>query len=233
MQDEKPPMKKLPTSMLPEETAPRPEFPEQEQTPPGLDAEMEPSPDHGETSYTGSGRLAGKKALITGGDSGIGRAVAIAFAREGADVAINYLPEEQKDADEVIALIKAEGRTAVALPGDIRSESFCQSLVADAVEQLGGLSIRLITPDVSNTAKPLRNSPPKISTPPSKPTSTRRSGSPAPHCLTSRPEARLSIPPRCRRINPARSCSIMRRPKPVSRSSLNRWLNRWRNEAFA
>ncbi len=141
MQDEKPPMKKLPTSMLPEETAPRPEFPEQEQTPPGLDAEMEPSPDHGETSYTGSGRLAGKKALITGGDSGIGRAVAIAFAREGADVAINYLPEEQKDADEVIALIKAEGRTAVALPGDIRSESFCQSLVADAVEQLGGLSI--------------------------------------------------------------------------------------------
>ena len=138
MQDEKPPMKKLPTSMLPEETAPRPEFPEQEQTPPGLDAEMEPSPDHGETSYTGSGRLAGKKALITGGDSGIGRAVAIAFAREGADVAINYLPEEQKDADEVIALIKAEGRTAVALPGDIRSESFCQSLVADAVEQLGG-----------------------------------------------------------------------------------------------
>ncbi len=79
MQDEKPPMKKLPTSMLPEETAPRPEFPEQEQTPPGLDAEMEPSPDHGETSYTGSGRLAGKKALITGGDSGIGRAVAIAF----------------------------------------------------------------------------------------------------------------------------------------------------------
>ncbi|STT03703.1 putative oxidoreductase [Klebsiella pneumoniae] len=117
MQDEKPPMKKLHTSMLPEETAPRPEFPEQEQTPPGLDAEMEPSPDHGETSYTGSGRLAGKKALITGGDSGIGRAVAIAFAREGADVAINYLPEEQKDADEVIALIKAEGRTAVALPG--------------------------------------------------------------------------------------------------------------------
>ncbi|HID9381376.1 TPA: SDR family NAD(P)-dependent oxidoreductase, partial [Klebsiella quasipneumoniae] len=141
MQDEKPPMKKLPTSMLPEETAPRPEFPEQEQNPPGLDAEMEPSPDHGETSYTGTGRLAGKKALITGGDSGIGRAVAIAFAREGADVAISYLPEEQEDADEVIALIKAEGRTAVALPGDIRSESFCQSLVADAVQQLGGLSI--------------------------------------------------------------------------------------------
>ena len=150
MQDEKPPMKKLPTSMLPEETAPRPEFPEQEQTPPGLDAEMEPSPDHGETSYTGSGRLAGKKALITGGDSGIGRAVAIAFAREGADVATNYLPEEQKDADEVIALIKAEGRTAVALPGDIRSESFCQSLVADAVEQLTSNAVVQEVPAIAN-----------------------------------------------------------------------------------
>lgn len=233
MQDEKPPMKKLPTSMLPEETAPRPEFPEQEQTPPGLDAEMEPSPDHGETSYTGSGRLAGKKALITGGDSGIGRAVAIAFAREGADVAINYLPEEQKDADEVIALIKAEGRTAVALPGDIRSESFCQSLVADAVEQLGGLSILVNNAGRQQYCETLEELTTEDFDATSKPTSTRRSGSPAPHCLTSRPEARLSIPPRCRRINPARSCSIMRRPKPVSRSSLNRWLNRWRNEAFA
>lgn len=233
MQDEKPPMKKLPTSMLPEETAPRPEFPEQEQTPPGLDAEMEPSPDHGETSYSGSGRLAGKKALITGGDSGIGRAVAIAFAREGADVAINYLPEEQKDADEVIALIKAEGRTAVALPGDIRSESFCQSLVADAVEQLGGLSILVNNAGRQQYCETLEELTTEDFDATFKPTSTRRSGSPAPHCLTFRPEARLSIPPRCRRINPARSCSIMRRPKPVSRSSLNRWLNRWRNEAFA
>ena len=227
MQDEKPPMKKLPTSMLPEETAPRPEFPEQEQTPPGLDAEMEPSPDHGETSYTGSGRLAGKKALITGGDSGIGRAVAIAFAREGADVAINYLPEEQKDADEVIALIKAEGRTAVALPGDIRSESFCQSLVADAVEQLGGLSILVNNAGRQQYCETLED----LTTEDFD--ATFKTNVSAPHCLTSRPEARLSIPPRCRRINPARSCSIMRRPKPVSRSSLNRWLNRWRNEAFA
>jgi NAD(P)-dependent dehydrogenase (short-subunit alcohol dehydrogenase family) len=85
--------------------------------------------------------LSGRKALITGGDSGMGRAAAIAYAREGADVAINYLPAEEQDANEVIQLIKAEGRKAVALPGDIREESFCKKLVADAVAQLGGLDI--------------------------------------------------------------------------------------------
>jgi len=102
---------------------------------------MKPIPDHGETRYVGSGRLAGKKALITGGDSGIGRAVAIAYAREGADVAINFLPQEESDAEAVIALIKAEGRNAVALPGDVRSETFCQQLVVDAMNALGGLDI--------------------------------------------------------------------------------------------
>jgi NAD(P)-dependent dehydrogenase (short-subunit alcohol dehydrogenase family) len=102
---------------------------------------MEPKPDHGETSYRGSGRLAGRKALITGGDSGMGRAAAIACAREGADVAINYLPEEEPDAREVIALIKAEGRIGLPIPGDIRNEAFCQQLVAEAVRGLGGLDI--------------------------------------------------------------------------------------------
>ncbi len=102
---------------------------------------MTPRPDHGETSYKGSGKLTGRKALITGGDSGIGRAAAIAFAREGADVAINYLPVEEPDAKQVIALIRAAGRNAVALPGDIRDETFCQQLVGDAVAQLGGLDI--------------------------------------------------------------------------------------------
>lgn len=233
MQDEKPPMKKLPTSMLPEETAPRPEFPEQEQNPPGLDAEMEPSPDHGETSYTGTGRLAGKKALITGGDSGIGRAVAIAFAREGADVAISYLPEEQEDADEVIALIKAEGRTAVALPGDIRSESFCQSLVADAVEQLGGLSILVNNAGRQQYCETLE----ELTTEDFD--ATFKTNVYAPFWITraalpiSRPGARSSTPPRCRPINPVRSCSITPRPKPAWRSSLNRWPNRWQNAAFA
>jgi NAD(P)-dependent dehydrogenase (short-subunit alcohol dehydrogenase family) len=102
---------------------------------------MDPIPDHGEISYKGSGRLLGRKALITGGDSGMGRAAAIAYAREGADVAINYLPDEEADALEVIALIKEAGRNAVAIPGDLRSETFCQQLVARAVQDLGGLDI--------------------------------------------------------------------------------------------
>jgi hypothetical protein len=102
---------------------------------------MNPRPDHGEASYRGSGRLQGRKALITGGDSGIGRAAAIAYAREGADVAINYLQQEEPDAAEVIELIRAEGRAAVAIPGDIQDEAFCQRLVADAVRDLGGLDI--------------------------------------------------------------------------------------------
>jgi NAD(P)-dependent dehydrogenase (short-subunit alcohol dehydrogenase family) len=102
---------------------------------------MDPVPDHGEKSYRGSGRLLGRKALITGGDSGMGRAAAIAYAREGANVAINYHPDEEPDAREVIALIKAEGRIGLALPGDIRDEAFCQKLVQDAVSGLGGLDI--------------------------------------------------------------------------------------------
>jgi NAD(P)-dependent dehydrogenase (short-subunit alcohol dehydrogenase family) len=120
---------------------PKPPFNEQSQPWPGLAGKMDPRPDHGEESYRGSGRLAGRKALITGGDSGMGRAAAIAYAREGADVAINYLPEEELDAREVIKLIEAEGRKALAIPGDIREEAFCQRLVADTVQALGGLDI--------------------------------------------------------------------------------------------
>jgi hypothetical protein len=105
---------------------------------------MDPVPDHGEQSYRGSGRLKGRKALVTGGDSGIGRAAAIAFAREGADVAISYLPEEEADAKEVIALIEAEGRAAIALPGDIKSEAWCREMVDKTVTGLRGLDILLI-----------------------------------------------------------------------------------------
>jgi len=123
---------------------PQPPFPKQPQPVPGLASKMDPVPDHGETSYQGSGRLKGRKALITGGDSGIGRAAAIAYAREGADVAISYLGTEDSDANEVIALIEAEGRTAVALPGDITDEAWCAELVRKAVEQLGGLDILVI-----------------------------------------------------------------------------------------
>jgi len=128
-------------SQNPVDKYPKPPFEKQSQTWPGLASKMDPRPDHGETSYKGSGRLAGRKALITGGDSGMGRAAAIAYAREGADVAINYFPTEEPDAREVIDLIKAEGRVGVAIPGDLRDERFCQELVARAVEGLGGLDI--------------------------------------------------------------------------------------------
>jgi NAD(P)-dependent dehydrogenase (short-subunit alcohol dehydrogenase family) len=120
---------------------PTPKFPTQKQSVPGLDKRMKPLADHGETSYRGSGRLAGRRALVTGGDSGIGRAAAIAFAREGADVAINYLPSEEADAKEVIALIEAEGRKAFAIPGDLKKEAFARKLVKDAARKLGGIDI--------------------------------------------------------------------------------------------
>jgi len=120
---------------------PAPPFERQKQPFPGLACKLVPRPDHGETTYKGSGRLTGRKALITGGDSGIGRAAAIAYAREGADVAINYLPAEEEDAREVIELIRAAGRKAVAIPGDIREEAFCQQLVKQAATELGGLDI--------------------------------------------------------------------------------------------
>lgn len=127
--------------MTKSERFPVPPFPHQKQLFPGLAGKMQPRPDHGEESYQGSGRLTGRKVLITGGDSGIGRAVAIAFAREGADVAINYLPDEEEDAREVVDLIQKAGRKAVALPGDIREETFCQYLVSQVVKTLGGLDI--------------------------------------------------------------------------------------------
>jgi NAD(P)-dependent dehydrogenase (short-subunit alcohol dehydrogenase family) len=125
----------------PREKYPKPPFKSQEQPWPGLAREMDPKPDHGETSYKGSGRLQGRKALITGGDSGMGRAAAIAYAREGADVAINYFPSEEPDAKEVIELIQQAGRKGVAIPGDLRDEGFCKKLVAEAVQKLGGLDI--------------------------------------------------------------------------------------------
>jgi len=131
---------------------PRPPFVHQNQPWPALASKMDPKPDHGETSYKGSGRLMGRKALITGGDSGMGRAAAIAYAREGADVAINYLPQEEPDAREVVALIKKEGRKAVAIPGDLRDENFCKKLVDESAKQLGGLDII-----ISNAARQQSN----------------------------------------------------------------------------
>ncbi|WP_019136530.1 SDR family oxidoreductase [Cellulomonas massiliensis] len=116
-------------------------FPAQQQTPPGLTGEMDPTPDHGEQSYVGHDRLAGKRALVTGGDSGIGRAVAIAFAREGADVAIGYLPQEEPDARETARWVEEAGRRCVLVPGDLTVEDEARQTVRTAVEQLGGLDV--------------------------------------------------------------------------------------------
>lgn len=117
-----------------------PPLPEQQQHMPGQTAAMDPKPDHGETSYKGSGKLSGKKAVITGADSGIGRAVALAFAREGADILVSYL-EEHKDAEETHALVEEAGRRSVLVPGDIQYAEHCRSIVETAVKELGGIDI--------------------------------------------------------------------------------------------
>ncbi|BDV29623.1 SDR family oxidoreductase [Microbacterium terricola] len=119
-------------------------FPDQSQEQPGITDETTPRPDHGEDSYRGSGRLEGRRALITGGDSGIGRAAAIAFAREGADVAIAHLPDEQEDADSTVALIEAAGRKGLRLPGDVRDEDFATGIVDRTRAALGGLDILVL-----------------------------------------------------------------------------------------
>lgn len=113
----------------------------QHQTEPGLDVRMDPVPDLGEDTYRGSGRLTGRRALITGADSGIGAAVAIAFAREGADIAMSYLPEEEEDAARIAALVSDAGRTAAQIPGDLRDPEYCRGLVERAASALGGLDV--------------------------------------------------------------------------------------------
>lgn len=128
------------------------EFPMQKQEAPGLQSRMNPVPDSGEQNYKGHGRLAGRKALITGGDSGIGRAVAIAFAREGARVAINYLAEEQSDADSLAELLRAEGTELIRLPGDLCEVRTCRRIVEEAYRQLGGLDILVLNAGVQQAA---------------------------------------------------------------------------------
>ena len=119
---------------------PTPPFPSQKQPMPGFTAQMDPVPDHGEKTYRGSERLKGKRAIITGGDSGIGRAVAIAYAREGADIVISYLDEDE-DADETKRLVEEAGRKAVLVSGDIQDPALCRQIVETAVKQLGGIDI--------------------------------------------------------------------------------------------
>ena len=119
----------------------QPEQTDEQQAHPGITEDMQDHPDHGEESYRGSDRLAGKRAVITGGDSGIGRAVALAFAREGADVVLSYLESEEEDADETVHWVEAAGRKAVRCPGDIRDEATCQKIIDTAVQELGGVDI--------------------------------------------------------------------------------------------
>jgi NAD(P)-dependent dehydrogenase (short-subunit alcohol dehydrogenase family) len=138
---------------------PSDDFPRQEQDQPGLTKLTEPTPDHGEKSYVGTGKLTGMRALITGGDSGIGRAVAIAFAREGADVAISYLPEEEEDAADTSRWIEQAGRTALRLPGNVRSEAECSSLVDEVVERLGGVDILVLNAAYQQNRDGLENIP--------------------------------------------------------------------------
>jgi NAD(P)-dependent dehydrogenase (short-subunit alcohol dehydrogenase family) len=125
----------------PKEQYPQPQFPEQEQEHPGLDSEMQPEPDYGYETYRGHGRLEGKKAIITGGDSGIGRAVALAFAREGADVLISYLEEEESDAQETARVVEEAGKQVVKVPGDISEEAQCLHIVERAVEEFGKVDV--------------------------------------------------------------------------------------------
>jgi NAD(P)-dependent dehydrogenase (short-subunit alcohol dehydrogenase family) len=129
------------TTQDPTTQHPQPEQPEQQLDHPGREAAMDPQPDYGERSYRGSGRLSGRRALITGGDSGIGRAVALAFAREGADVVISHLPEEQEDARETLRVIEESGRKAVSVPGDLTDEAYCREIVERTVSELGGIDI--------------------------------------------------------------------------------------------
>jgi len=134
-------------------------FPRQEQEQPGLTSATTPRPDHGEKTYEGSGRLTGKRALITGGDSGIGRAVAIAFAREGADVAISHLPEEADDAEDTSAWIELAGRRSLLLPGDVTDEEYCTRIVGDTVDDLGGLDILVLNAAYQQNRDGLENLP--------------------------------------------------------------------------
>lgn len=130
---------------------PGPPFEKQQQTGPGDIHDMKPRPDHGEESYVSGKRLAGRKALVTGADSGIGRAVAIAYAREGADVALAYLPEEQQQADEVAALVEAAGQKAVLIPGDLQDESYNTAMIEKTVQELGGVDILALVAGVMPT----------------------------------------------------------------------------------
>jgi hypothetical protein len=183
------------------------EVPEQELEHPGLESQMDMRPDYGEETYRGSGRLTGKAAIVTGGDSGIGRAVALAFAREGADVLISYLEEEESDARDTVRIVQESGKKAVPVPGDIRNESHCQRIVDQAVQEFGKIDVL-----VNNAAyQMVRNGIQEISSD----SSTARSRRTSTRCSTC---ARL--PSRtCNRVLPSSTPPLKRLTTPNRYSS--------------
>lgn len=197
-------------------------FPPQQQEPPGLTGAMEPVPDHGEETYVGSGRLAGLRTLVTGGDSGIGRAVAIAFAREGADVAIGYLESEEEDARDTASWVEKAGQRAVLVPGDLVDRETCRRVVAETVDGLGGLDVL-----VNNAGYHWDRGPEgwracrrRRSSARCGPTSTPRSGSARRPRHTSAREPRSSTPPRSRPTSRPPRCWTT--PPPRQRSTTSR-----------
>ena len=204
----------------------------QSQKGPGLDADLEEHADHGEQTYRGTGRLTGRKALITGGDSGIGAAVAIAYAREGADVAISYLPEEEEDAQRIVGFIEAAGRQALALPGDLKDSAYCQALVETTVATFGGLDIL-----VNNGGKQQFHEDLTEITDEQFDDTLKtnvyalfwitRAALP-PTCSRDRPS---STPPRSRPTRPRRSWSITPPPRPPSTPSPRLCPSSWRPRA--
>ncbi len=219
-------MSDLFTMQDPTKQYPRPPFPPQPQSAPGLAADMNPKPDHGETSYKGSGRLHGRKALITGADSGIGCAVAIAFAREGADLVLTYLPEEERDAQEVVQLVEAAGRRVVAIPGDLQDEHFCFRLVEQGRTALGGLDILVNVAGKQTAQKDIAD----ITT--AEFDATFRTNVYAMfwlcrrRCRTCRRVRRSSTPRRSSPTSRRRPCWTTRPPRPPSPPSPTRWPSR-------
>ncbi len=161
-------------------------------------------PDYGERNYVGHHRMMGMRTLITGGERGIGRAVALAYAREGADVAFTYLPEDEQEAEQTVKLIEDAGSRALALPGDLQDEEFCQEAVAQTVAEFGGLNVLVTMPAISSLpAMVLKTWATNSSTGPSKPTSTPCFGSARLHCRICSPGLPSSTLPHTRLTNPA------------------------------
>src|SRR5215210_2729859 len=188
--------------------------PEQELEHPGLESEMQPEPDYGEDTYRGSGKLEGRAAIITGGDSGIGRAVALAFAREGADVLISYLAEEEPDAQETARVVEEAGKRTVKMPGDIGEEAQCQRLVEQAVSEFGKLDILVNNAAYQIYREGLASIAPRSWSTPTARTYSRCSTCARPYCRKCGRDLASSTPARWRPTSPSLCCSTTPPPRP-------------------